>query len=142
MNAQKMTPEQKLRWAVLAKVASYDGKPPPAYPCSNVDELYDALVEADEHWDALSEVRCGQFETGMGCGWSRHYESKAVAMQMPDGSWVGWTHWYGGGKHGEPEAVPWMDDAYEVECKAEEKTVVVRTFTLAGAPTEPTGAPT
>lgn len=123
-----MTPEQKLKWAVLAKVAAWEGKPEPDYPCENIDELYGALVEADAHWDSKSEVRSGLVETGLACDWSRHYESKAVAMKMPDGSWVGWTYWYGGGKHGEPEAIDWMEDAYDVDCHEEEKIVVVQTF--------------
>lgn len=123
-----MTPEQKLKWAVLAKAAVWEKKPAPEYPCSNVDEPYDALVEADAHWDAKSEVRNGDVETGLGCEWSRHYESKAVAMKMPDGSWVGWTHWYGGGKHGEPESIDWMEHAYALDCREEEKTLIVRTF--------------
>ncbi len=33
---------------------------------------------------------------------------------MLDGSWVGWTYWYGGGKHGEPGSIPWIEDAYDV----------------------------
>lgn len=28
-------------------------------------------------------------------------------MQAPDGTWVGWTYWYGGGKYAEPSAIPW-----------------------------------
>ncbi len=123
-----MTPEQKIKCAILAKVAEWTNKPAPEYPCSNVDESYAALVENGEHWDAKSEIRCGDVETGLECDYSRHYESKAVAMEMPDGSWVGWTYWYGGSKHGEPEAIQWMEDAYEVNCSEEEKMVVVRTF--------------
>lgn len=124
-----MTPEQKLKWAILEKVAGLEGKPAPEFPCENVDELFDKLVEDGGHWDGKSEVRCGQFETNLPCEWSRHYESKSVAMKMPDGSWVGWTYWYGGGKHGEPEAIDWMRDSYDVECKEEEKVMLVRTFT-------------
>jgi hypothetical protein len=33
---------------------------------------------------------------------------------MLDGSWVGWTYWYGGGKHGEPGSIKWVEDAYDV----------------------------
>lgn len=125
-----MTPEQKLKWAILEKVAQWQKMPSPAFPCANVDELYDKLVDEGRHWDAKSEVRCGQEETDIPCNWSRHYESKSVAMKMPDGSWVGWTYWYGGGKHGEPEAIDWMNDAYDINCTEEDKTVVVRTFSL------------
>ena len=74
-------------------------------------------------------VRSSGTNTGLECELSHHYESNAVAAKLPDGSWVGWTYWYGGGKHGEPEAVDWMDDAYAVDCAEEQKMVTVRTFT-------------
>lgn len=35
---------------------------------------------------------------------------------------------YGGGKHGEPEAIDWIEHAYNLDCIEEEKLVVVRTF--------------
>lgn len=125
-----MTPQQKIKWAILAKVAECEERDVPEYPCSNIDELYDELVEKDGHYDAESELRCGEVETNLPCQWSRHYESDAVAMQMPDKSWVGWTYWHGGGKHGNPEEIDWIEDAYDVECSEEEKIVVVRTFSL------------
>ena len=43
---------------------------------------------------------------------SRHYEATSVAKQLLNGKWVGYTYWYGGGKHGEPQAMPWIEDAY------------------------------
>lgn len=91
----------------------------------NIDELYD---ECEDKQDVIYEVREGDYETKLPCQSSRHYESKSVAAQAPDGSWVGWTYWYGGGKHGEPEAIDWMDEAYDLEVTEEEKLVVVRTF--------------
>ncbi len=123
-----MSPEQKLKWAILAKVAGWENQPILAYPCENVDEIYSALVARNEHWDGLSEVRCGTTETGLPCAYSRYFEAKAVAQQMPDGSWVGWTYWYGGGKHAEPEAIEWMEEAYDLDCSEEERMVVVQTF--------------
>lgn len=123
-----MTPEQKLKWAILARVAQWNDKIAPDYPCSDIDEQYDELVSQGNHWDAKEEVRSGGVETGLDCDFSRHYESKAVAMKMPDGSWVGWVYWYGGGKHGEPGAVDWMEYAYNLECKEEEKLITVTTF--------------
>jgi hypothetical protein len=44
--------------------------------------------------------------------------------------------WFGGGKHGEPGAVEWMEDAYHLTCHEEEKLVVVRTFTVVPETTE------
>lgn len=120
-----MTPTQKLKWLVLAAIATWEKRPVPAYPCENIDELYDLASDTTDAKDAL---RVGQYLTSLPCPFSRHYESKSVAAQMPDGSWVGWTYWYGGGKHGEPEAIDWMGDAYDVNCVEEQKLVTVRTF--------------
>lgn len=91
--------------------------------------------EIDEKWsqedlqDGFSDARYSLelVPTDLECETSRHYESEAVACQMLDGSWVGWTSWYGGGKHGEPESIPWIEDAYDLDCKEVVKTV--REFT-------------
>ena len=88
------------------------------------------IEEAWSDWgnEIEDDFREGDEETGEPCDWSRHYESKSVASKMLDGSWVGWTYWYGGGKHGEPEAIPWIEDAYDLDVTEEEKVVTVRTF--------------
>jgi hypothetical protein len=125
-----MTPEQKIKHLILIRYAELNKKPAPEnVTAENIDELYDETNGDDyELQDAISDVRCSGEETGLSCDWSRHYESDAVAAKAPDGSWVGWTYWYGGGKHGEPEAIDWIEDAYDVTCTEEEKLVVVRTF--------------
>lgn len=58
---------------------------------------------------------------------TRHYEVDAVALCI-FGTWVTWDYYYGGGKHGEPEAVEWIDDAKFVRCKQEPVTVIKHTF--------------
>jgi hypothetical protein len=123
-----MTPEQKLKWAILMKVAQWSDENPPDVTAENVDRLYELADDADALCDAREEIRCSGIDTDIKCDWSRHYESKSVAAQMPDLSWVGWTYWYGGGKHAEPSAIDWMDSAYDLDCKEEEKVVTVRTF--------------
>lgn len=84
-----------------------------------VDEVFDSLGEEDDYGhlqDATEEIRSGyDEETDISCEFSRHYEAKSVARKMSDGSWVGWTYWYGGGKHGEPESIDWMDSAYDAQ---------------------------
>lgn len=95
----------------------------------NVEELYCDIEDADEHYDYLSELREGEVETDIACEWSRHYESKSVAAKAPNGQWIGWTYWYGGGKHGEPEGIDWVNKAYFLDVTEEEKLVTVRTFT-------------
>jgi len=92
------------------------------------DKIESMWKNSDEKWDIIQEFRGGEVETDIPCEFSRHYESKSVAAKLDDGSWVGWTYWYGGGKHGEPEAVDWMDSAYELDCTETEKLVVVREF--------------
>lgn len=94
----------------------------------NVDAVYDLLREFDGQQDYESEFRGGTVKTDLPTEYSRHYECEEVAAQMSDGSWIGWTFWFGGGKHGEPEAVEWMEDAYELDVTEEQKLVWVRTF--------------
>lgn len=127
-----MTPEQKLRHLVLLKQQSWkpDFLVGVEITADNVDALYEESDQGGNIQDARYELRCSGTETGLKCDWSRHYESDAVAAQYVDGSWVGWTYWHGGGKHGEPEAIDWMSDAYDVNCAEEEKMVVVRKFTV------------
>lgn len=120
-----MTPAQKVKWLALAVAARWSGASPPPYPCEDVDDLYAAADVDDGMCDAIDEVRGSGEETGLRTGYSRHYESSAVAKRLPDGTWVGWTYWYGGGKHGEPSAVPWMEDAYGVTAREETRVVLV-----------------
>ena len=78
--------------------------------------------------DAEEEFRCSGVETNLGADYSRHYEAEQVAKQLSCGAWVSWTFWFGGGKHGQPESVEWIDQAYQVDCSEEVKTITVRTF--------------
>jgi hypothetical protein len=129
-----MTPEQKLRAVILLKAfeLAHDA-PPERLAADNLQAEWDEFDERDPDnlQDARSEIRGGTAETGLPTPYSRHYESKSVAAQMPDGSWVGWTYWYGGGKHGEPGAVEWIEDAYALTMTEEVKTVTVQTFAKA-----------
>ena len=94
----------------------------------NVDELWEELKNTDTHWDLIGELRSGEVETEIPSEYSRHYETKSVATKMSDGSWVGWTYWYGGGKHGNPSEIDWMEYAYDLEVTEKRKTVIVRTY--------------
>lgn len=123
-----MTPEDKIKSAILTRAMEDGHLPQGEITEETIEDLYAALEEADMHWDYQSEMREGEMETDLPCPHSRHYESKSVAAKAADGSWVSWTYWYGGGKHGEPEAIDWMDSAYDLDCVEEEKLVVVRTF--------------
>lgn len=78
--------------------------------------------------DAEGEVRGGEVVTGVEEEYSRHYEAKSVAAKIGD-DWVGWTYWYGGGKHGCPEEMEWIDDAYYLTCEEKEVLTIQRTWT-------------
>lgn len=122
-----MTPDQKIRHtALLRAIDNGSISDCPDINDENVDELFEEYE--DVLYDIMYEIREGDMETNIPCSYSRHYESRSVAMQAPDGSWVGWTYWYGGGKHGEPEAIEWVNESYDLNVKEEEKLVIVRTF--------------
>lgn len=127
-----MTPLQKLKHAIVLRAIDF-GELPRRLPdetitVDNIDSIYEDADGESALQDARNEIRsCGQ-ETGLRSEVSRHYETEAVAAQMPDGTWVGWTYFHGGGKHGEPEAMDWMHDAYDLVCSEKEQLVVVRTF--------------
>lgn len=92
-----------------------------------VNSLFEQVEDADFDGisDALNDFRSSGIRTELPCDYSRHYESAAVARELIDGTWVGWTYWYGGGKHGEPESMEWLDDAYDVKATEEMRPVMV-----------------
>jgi len=125
-----MTPSQKIKWAIVACFSRWNKSDPPEYPCEDIDQIYDEAVDnsPDMMLGAANEVRCSGIETGLQSPPSGYYETKELAKRMPDGTWVGWTYRYGGGKHSNPEEIPWIFYAYDVSCHEEDKVVTVRTF--------------
>lgn len=127
-----MTPEQKIKHTILTNASQSNvvlQSELTNITADTIDELFDSHNENYELQDDISEFRNGTVETDISCPSSRHYESNSVAAKMADGSWVGWTYWYGGGKHGEPEAIDWMNEAYSLDVVEEERLVVIQTFT-------------
>jgi hypothetical protein len=129
---EAMTPEQKIKHEILIDAIennddlNWEGE----ITAENVAQAWEeVLVNNNSHWDFVSEFRASGEDTGLPSQYSRHYEAKEVARKLTDGTWVGWTYWYGGGKHGEPGAIEWMEDAYFLDVKEEEKVVMVREFT-------------
>jgi hypothetical protein len=100
-----------------------------------VDAAYEQAAEyagafADtEIIDEVYEFRCSGQETNLPCEVSsRCYESEQVAAKLSDGSYVSWVYWTGGGKHGEPDAIDWMEDAFFVDCEEKQKMVTTYNF--------------
>mgnify|MGYP001349795559 FL=1 len=131
-NFAGMTAEQKVKALILIRGRAWD-QAVESISKESVDDQWKAWNVLGNLADASEEVREGEIETGLDCESDRNYESKAVAAQLPDGSWVGWTYWYGGGKHGYPREIEWMPDAYDVTCTEEQKLVTVQTFAKVGA---------
>ena len=131
-----MTAEQILKAAILEQVAEWikdDGDTNlvlegPFDTQEKIDAAFEAIEDHgldDDASEAESELRNSYTHvTGIECVSSRHYSTSSVARQF-GGKWVGWTFWYGGGKHGEPESVEWMEDAYFVDAKEETRVVLV-----------------
>jgi len=95
---------------------------------NDIDAVVDFYENDDgDLQDSKEAIREGECETNIEPSWSRHYESKSVAAQALDGQWIGWTFWYGGGRHGCPREMGF--DVYDLDCKEEEKWITVRTFT-------------
>jgi hypothetical protein len=123
-----MTPEQLIKQQILIDAEySVDGVPV-VVDEDNVDEIFEEANDDYSLQDDIEEFRCSGEETGLDAPHSRHYECDAVARKLGNGVWVGWNYWYGGGKHGEPESIDWMDQAYELDVLEEEKLVIVKTF--------------
>jgi len=95
-------------------------------PAEFIEELWDKCVELDILDPYISDYRYSGIDTGLLERYSdRYYESKEVAKQITrSDKWIGWTYWYGGGKHGEPEAVDWMNDCYLLEIEVAMKPVM------------------
>lgn len=95
---------------------------------NNIDFVYSNLDEFDCDYvrEAENEFRQGTYKTDIMPWYSRHYESDSVARQLSDGSYVGWTYYYGEGK---PEEVAWMEHAYNLSVEEKEVVRTERTFT-------------
>lgn len=93
-------------------------------PNFNTGELWSDYL--NDLTDYINEFRCGEYKTELPALYNRNYESFSVASRMFDGSYVGWTYWYGGGKHGCPEEIDWMSDAYNVSFTEKEVISTVK----------------
>ena len=91
----------------------------------DIDDLYDSCANI---FDLESDLRSGEVETDIEPPFNRHYESRSVAMKTEKYGWIGWTYWFGGGKHGCPEEIDWIGDAYFLDCEEKEVMTTVRTF--------------
>ncbi len=131
LDFSKLTAVQKCRYLVLVKVNQWRRTEMPDIATPDaLDELYDSEEANDDgtFQDARNERRWGIEAEGIDTPCSRNYEIDAHAAELPDGSWVGWWHLHGGGKHSEPEAYDWVSEAFDLNHTAEVVTVTKHTF--------------
>lgn len=116
----QLTAVQKLKHLILLKMYELDDKDTgndfDDLTGEKIDNMYDESDGTNSRYDAMSEIREGTVKTSIPCPISRHYETDSVGMEYIDGTWIGWTYYYGGGKHGCPEDIEWIDDAYDIVC--------------------------
>lgn len=125
-----LTPEQKLKYEIidLVHICENGESIRTDMTGEDIEDMYD---ESDTQ-EAEYEIRSSGVPTHLPTPSSRHYETEAVAVQCPTGEWVGFTYWYGGGKHGNPEEIDWIEHAYDVTHSEEQKMVTVHTFKIKG----------
>lgn len=131
MSEQEMTAEKLIK-RHLIQLAAQEGEITGWHKrltAETIDEAWQKLmIESGLNHDYLEEFRGSGERTGLDCPDSRHYESETVGAQLLDGTWVGWTYWSGGGKFGNPEDIPWIEDAYLLDVEEQQKMVTVRKF--------------
>lgn len=115
----KMTPEQKLIQLIVKLSSERRGEEISLDDWREVEKFY----KEKDCWEAQSEIRHSGVDTDILCGFSRHYDVESRAVEALDGTWIGYNFYSGGGKFGEPEAIEWIKDAYEVKVVKEEMVV-------------------
>lgn len=91
-----------------------------------IERAYDYTIDKD-NYGIKTEIKEWGFDTDLSTPLSRHYECDAKAIKTEDG-WVGYNYWYGGGKHGAPESIDWISDAYYLNCEEKEVLTIQRTW--------------
>lgn len=135
----KLSAEHAIKKQIIEDANHWIGEPIELPPLDNeaiIDEIFYSTGEyANSPIHSIQDAKYDfrdsyDHETpNIECDWSRHYESKSVAKQLDNGDWVGYTYWYGGGKHGQPESIDWIEYAYYLNCEEKEVTEIKRTFT-------------
>lgn len=107
----------------------------------DLDQLYDESSQDD----AVNEVRYGAVSANgipSWChySWGRNYEVDVMAFVLPDGRALAFCQMSGGGKHGEPDSYPWVDEARFIRVSGVEERVI-KTYKFEDVPEESEAKP-
>lgn len=91
----------------------------------DLDQLYDE----SSHDDAVNEVRYSAVDapgipSWCHYSWGRNYEVDVKAFILPDGRALAFCEMSGGGKHGEPDAYPWVKEAKFIKVSGVEERLI------------------
>jgi len=90
-----------------------------------------ALMHEQIGCDVQQDIMGGKWETNIPPAFSRHCETESVAVKDNYGNYIGFTRYYGGGKHFDEYS--WYDtsieNAYYLTCKEKEVLTIERTWT-------------
>jgi hypothetical protein len=119
-NEQVFANELKEKSANLTDPLDFDEK--------QCEELYRSIlasVLSDYLIDVQEEIRQGKVRTGLIAECGGYAESEAVAIPVTGipSLYIGWTYFFGGGKHSEPRVIEWMENCYLVKAKDRVQTV-------------------
>jgi len=106
-------------------------------PLETEDQLDEAMVLMHDQigCDSEQEIMQGDWETDIQADYSRYCETKSVAVKDNAGNFIGFTKYYGGGKHFDSYA--WYDtsieNAYYLTCEEKEVLTIQRTWAKVNA---------
>lgn len=101
-------------------------------PLNAKEELDEAMALMHEQigCDAQQDIMEGEWETNITPESSRYCETESVAVKDNYGNYIGFTRYYGGGKHF--NAYAWYDEsiegAYYLNCEEKEVLTIQRTW--------------
>lgn len=128
-----LTAKQLILRHILLEAMDVGTIPQAEIDLTDIEGQYGEANDGAVLQDYFYEFRTSGIETELETPSSRHYEVEHVARCLTGGAWVGWMYWHGGGKHGEPEAMPWLNTATLLEVDERPVMSVERTFRLAAA---------
>lgn len=125
----KLSPEQLIKKGIIQTLPAFyeEYSVPSLLTPEEVELAWGTAEKEDVLQDARNGFRDSGIETNLPAPFSRHYDCEIYARKIGE-EWVAFPFWYGGGRHGAPEDMPWMEEAFFVDCTETEKLVVVREF--------------